>query len=88
MTPRPWWQLFVGSGHEIEISIVCNALLALQNESFVRDSFHFFLPSLLSPNAAAANQNRNSDVTECTTEMSFNDPGSYLWNLINIEESS
>jgi hypothetical protein len=90
MTPRPWWQLFIGSGHEIEISIVCNALLALQNESFVDDSFHFFIPSFLStPKADAVSQNLYSDdVTECTTEMSFNDPGSYLWNLINLEESS
>jgi hypothetical protein len=89
MSPRPWWQLFIGSGHEVDISIVCNALLALQNESYVYDAFHFFIPSLLPiPKADAESGNLKSDVTDCITKMSFNDPGSYLWNLIDLEESS
>lgn len=92
LSPRPWWQLFIGKGHETEISVVCNALLALQDENIVSDAFNFFLPSLLSTtkqvNVHQSDDKIRSDISQCSTNISFNDPGSYIWNLMDLEESS
>ena len=65
MTPRPWWQVFVGPGRESDLSEVCNALLALWDggdDEDQRRALLGFLPSLIEGGA-------------------FNDPGSHLWTV-------
>ena len=84
MKVRPWWQVFIGEGCEAELSIICNALLALQDESVIGDAFGIFLPSLL-PSAPAESVPYNSEDDGYTG--SFNDPGSFLWSLMDMEET-
>ena len=76
MKPRPWWQVFVGHTHEKDLSTICNALVALQDERISGDAFRTFLPSLLSE------QSHNN-----ANDNGFNDPGSFLWNLMDLEET-
>ena len=35
LSPAPWWHAFVGSGKDDDISIICNALLALGDNTCV-----------------------------------------------------
>ncbi len=49
LLPRPWWEAFIGSNHVQDLSIVCNAILALDDEANmdIRRSKYAFTPSLM-----------------------------------------
>jgi len=67
MEPRPWWYVFIGLGHDQDLSNVCNALLALRDEHCIpgyTDAMKKYVISLVEGG-------------------SFNDPGSYSWNAID-----
>ena len=72
LTPRPWWEVFVGPGRGDDLVTVCNAILALQESCDGRDSsaennvlqaMRGFVPSLVKGG-------------------SFNDPGSLVWDAL------
>jgi len=65
--PRPWWYIFIGPNHDEDLSIVCNALLALEDLNCVTgfyDAMKKYVVSLVDGG-------------------SFNDPGSYIWNALD-----
>ena len=49
LTPRPWWEVFIGPNLDKVLSIVCNAILALGDEQDLdnRRSKYAFVPSLM-----------------------------------------
>lgn len=64
LEPMPWWHAFVGTKSDSELSIICNALLALKDEYCVNgyyNAMHKYVVSLIE-------------------DGSFCDPGSYIWN--------
>lgn len=68
LLPRPWWEAFIGINQSVNLSTVCNAILATQgggddvNDLDIRRTRYAFVPSLL------------------VDGPSFNDPpDSYLW---------
>jgi len=77
MTPRPWWEVFVGPGRGDDLVAMCNAILALgggeearEEEKSPKDdgdwrmeAMRGFVPSLVKGG-------------------SFNDPGSFSWEAL------
>ena len=49
LTPRPWWEVFIGSNRNQDLSTVCNSILALGDEKDldIRRSKYAFVPSLM-----------------------------------------
>lgn len=49
LLPRPWWEAFIGPNRGQDLSIVCNAILALDDETNmdIRRSKYAFVPSLV-----------------------------------------
>ena len=66
METRPWWHVFVGEGHDRDLSIICNALLALdtnkERKQKYQEAMKLFVVSLIEDGA------------------SFNDPTTFLWS--------
>lgn len=75
MEPRPWWEVFIGPGKEKDLSLVCNAILALKSEVKKDDPF-----SMVSMKAMTL------FIPSLKEEGSFNDPGSFLWFLADSME--
>lgn len=70
LLPRPWWEAFIGTNRAMDLSTVCNAILATQggendvNDLDIRQTRYAFVASLL------------------VDGTSFNDPpDSYLWSV-------
>ena len=68
MTPRPWWEVFVGPGRGDDLIAVCNAILALNDDDddgrdWRTEAMRGFVPSLVKGG-------------------SFNDPGSFSWDAL------
>ncbi|KAL3793192.1 hypothetical protein ACHAW5_009494 [Stephanodiscus triporus] len=65
LTPRPWWEAFVGPGRSADMSTICNEILSIGDgtDADNRRSRRAYVPSLL------------------TDGPSFNDPDSYLWSV-------
>lgn len=66
MTPRPWWEVFVGPGRGEDLITVCNAILALDDVddgNWRMEAMRGFVPSLVKGG-------------------SFNDPGSFSWDAL------
>jgi hypothetical protein len=69
LLPRPWWEAFIGPNRAMDLSTVCNAILATRggenevNDLDIRRTRYAFVPSLLGDGP------------------SFNDPDSYLWSV-------
>jgi hypothetical protein len=49
LLPRPWWEAFIGPNRGQDLSIVCNAILAWDDETNIdiRRSKFSFIPSLM-----------------------------------------
>lgn len=49
LSPRPWWEVFIGPSTEKDLSKVCNSILAVGDESILdhRRAKYAFVPSLL-----------------------------------------
>lgn len=49
LTPRPWWEVFIGPDRGEDLSAVCNAILAIRDMNNVdtRRAKFAFVPSLL-----------------------------------------
>ena len=65
LIPRPWWEIFIGSNRNEDLSTVCNSILAVgesEKDLDVRRAKYAFVSSLLK-------------------ESSFNDPDSYIWSV-------
>jgi len=47
-SPRPWWQVFLGSDREIDLSIICNALMALRKhgQKPIKQALRMYIVSL------------------------------------------
>ena len=69
MTPRPWWEVFIGPGRGDDLIAVCNAILALNDVDddddgdWRTEAMRGFVPSLVKGG-------------------SFNDPGSFSWDAL------
>lgn len=76
LTPRPWWHVFIGPNYDQDLSIVCNSLLALNDDDCIdgyQDAMKKYVVSLV-----------EEDENTCGNGGgSFNDPGSYIWNAID-----
>jgi hypothetical protein len=66
LTPRPWWEIFLGRNRKDDLSTVCNAILAVGDISDVdsRRAKYVYVPSLMKDGSL------------------FNDPESYLWSTV------
>ena len=67
LTPKPWWNAFLSDGKDNDLSIICNAMLALGDEDCVKgyaDACTKYLVSLVDGG-------------------SFCDPGSFIWNSMD-----
>ena len=49
LVPFPWWEVFIGGNRGEDLSIVCNAILAVGDEDSLdnRRAKYAFVPSLL-----------------------------------------
>ena len=49
LVPSPWWEVFIGSNCNEDLSTICNAILAVgdENDLDVRRAKYAFIPSLL-----------------------------------------
>lgn len=74
MTPRPWWEVFVGPGRGDDLVAVCNAILALYESSDGGDSSVEGQVRML--------QAMRGFVPSLVEGGSFNDPGSFVWDAL------
>ena len=71
LTPRPWWEVFVGPGRGDDLVAVCNAILALQESSDGGGN-----------SSAGMMQAMRGFVPSLVERGSFNDPGSFVWDAL------
>jgi hypothetical protein len=67
LKPRPWWEVFIGTNHEQDLSNICNALLALGDEGCIE----------------GYSEALRTYVISLEENGSFNDPGSYIWKTLD-----
>merc|ERR1711862_153781 len=84
-----WWDVFIGTNQEQDISNICNALLSFKysHHSYYYDAFHTFIPSLLALNYNDTTTTTNNNINH-ENSCSFNDPGSFIWLWIDEFENS
>lgn len=77
MTPRPWWEVFVGPGRGADLVTICNALLGLCESSEEVDT---------SEDGCTGNNWRikamRGFVSSLVEGGSFNDPSSFVWDTL------
>jgi hypothetical protein len=67
LSPTPWWHAFVGSGRDDDLSIICNALLALGDDGCINGYMDA----------------TNRYVVSMVEGGSICDPGSFSWNAMD-----